>query len=146
MQYSAVMHACRQAADMGILGIYSCINESSISIFHAPTEYSTPLPQTKIPLLHLSNMSDLQQHKDRDDQTWRMTEVVAAMTKARALPTLVGFFFFLFFLPSEVPKLPQLLDEQLDSSCHIHASCCPRTGLKAATTCFKSLKMSSTND
>ncbi len=54
---------------MGILGIYSCINESSISIFHAPTEYSTPLPQTKIPLLHLSNMSDLQQHKDRDDQT-----------------------------------------------------------------------------
>jgi hypothetical protein len=56
-----------------------------------------------------------------------MTEVVAAMTKARALPTLVVFFFFFFFfLPSEVPKLPQLLDEQLDSSCHIHASCCPQ--------------------
>jgi hypothetical protein len=60
--------------------------------------------------------------------------------------SIVFFFYFLFFLPSEVPKLPQLLDEQLDSSCHIHASCCPRTGLKAATTCFKSLKMSSTND
>jgi hypothetical protein len=55
-----------------------------------------------------------------------MTEAVAAMRKAIALPSLVVFFFFLFFLPSEVPKLPQLLDEQLDSSCHIHASCCPR--------------------
>ncbi len=64
------------------------------------------------------------------------------MTKARALPTLV-----VFFLPSEVPKLPQLLDEQLDSSCHIHASCCPRIRSQSCyNLLFKSLKMPSTKN
>jgi hypothetical protein len=48
---------------------------------------------------------------------------------------------------SEVPKLPQLLDEQLDSSCHIHASCCPRIRSQSCyNLLFKSLKMPSTKN